>query len=379
MKKLLTFLILLSTVANIQAQPQQRRLHPFRFKQMARQMPAEWHASQEALNVADSVLKYQFPSGGWAKNHDWQAAPTGNKLRERQEVWAAIHSKDGVGSTIVNDATTTEMMLLAKVYGATRKKVYREAFLRGFNYLLEAQYPNGGWPQYYPFKPLNNEGQPFYSNRITFNDNAMVNVMLVLRDIGNDREPYTALKLTAKQKEQAKQAFDRGVQCILKTQIRKNGKLTVWCQQHDESTMEPAGARAYELPSFTGSGETPRILQLLMELPSPSPEVIASVTAAVEWLRAHAIRDMAIEHYTNQEGKHDTRLVHRFGTPLIWARYYDLDTEEPYVCDRDGIKQPALEYIGYERRNGYGWYGSSPKDILDAYPAWLKAATAQSE
>ena len=110
-----------------------------------------------------------------------------------------------------------------------------------------------------------------------------------------------------------------------------------------------------------------------MDLPEPSAEVVSAVTAAVEWLKAHAIRDMAIEYFTNRDGQPDRRLVHRFGAPLIWARYYDLDTEEPYVCDRDGVKQPALEYIGYERRNGYGWYGDGPQAVIDAYPAWIKA------
>ena len=372
MKRLLIILMTCALVTSVTAQRLPSK-HPKQFKRLARHMPAEWYSSQEALSVADSVMKYQFPSGGWAKNQDWHLPVSGKKLAERQEIINAIHSKEGVGSTIDNDATTTEMMLLAKVYAATGRKDCRKAFIRGLEYLVAAQYDNGGWPQYYPYKPLNNEGEPFYSDHITFNDNAMVNVMLVLRDIRDNRKPYTGLKLSDKQRNMAGQAFDKGVQCIISTQIRKNGKLTVWCQQHNEKTLEPAAARAYELPSFTGSGETPRILQLLMDLPEPSAEVVSAVTAAVEWLKAHAIRDMAIEYFTNRDGQPDRRLVHRFGAPLIWARYYDLDTEEPYICDRDGVKQPALEYIGYERRNGYGWYGDGPQAVIDAYPAWIKA------
>lgn len=345
--------------------------HPTRYKHLARKMNAEWYASDEARTVADSTLKYQFPSGGWAKNHDWHLPAEGSKLQERQEVWQQIHSESGVGSTIDNGATTTEMLLLAKVYAAQPQKKYRKAFIQGLNYLLEAQYDNGGWPQYYPFKPYNNEGHPFYSNHITFNDDAIYKVMLLLRAVYNDEKPFAALKLSDNDKERARQAFDRGIACILNCQIRKNGQLTVWCQQHDEKTLAPANARAYELASFTGSHETASLLHLLMSLPQPDERVITSVTAAVAWLKAHVIKDMTIEGFINAEGKRDRRLVHRFGSNT-WARYYDLETEEPYVCDRDGKPQPAMEYIGYERRNGYGWYGNQPQEIIDAYPAWME-------
>ena len=357
---------------------------PLRLKQLANQKDDAWFATADAIAVADSVVKYQFPSGGWAKNVDWHLPAEGKSLKARQEVWQQIHSESGVGSTIDNGATTTELTLLARVCRALnakgklskderrRLKTYGDTFQRGLDYLLTAQDPNGGWPQYYPFKPLNKEGHPFYSNHITFNDNAMANVMRLLRNVSESNKPFDGLQLTDnKYKVRAHEAFMRGIQCILDCQIKKDGKLTVWCQQHDEQTLEPAPARAYELPSFTGSHETPALLELLMSLPEPSDSVVHAVSAAVEWLQAHALRDMKVEAFTNADGKRDRRLVHHFGS-TTWARYYDLQTEEPYVCDRDGVPQPSLEYIGYERRNGYGWYGNEPQRIIDRFPKWLE-------
>lgn len=353
--------------------------HPQRFKHLARSMRAEWYASEEARQAADSALRYQYPIGGWAKNHDWHTLEDEQKTAERQAMIGQIARGESLGATIDNGATSSEMLLLAKVYAASiqpgskvKKKTalrYRDGFIRALGYLIEAQYDNGGWPQFYPLKPANNEGHPFYSDHITFNDDAMVNVMLLLRNIYEEKPPFDALQLSAQHKEQAQRAFDLGVECILNCQIKKNDMLTVWCQQHDEKTLLPAPARAYELASFTGSHETASILQLLMSLPQPSERVVQSVTAAVEWLKSHALRDVDVEWFTNKEGKRDRRLVHRFGHQT-WARYYDLVTEEPYVCDRDGKPQPSLEYIGYERRNGYGWYGNKPQDIIDAFPAW---------
>ena len=107
-----------------QSKPQHKGPHPVRFKQISRSMPKEWYATDEAMAAADSVIKFQFPSGGWGKNHDWHVAPEGKRVKERQEIWEQIHSKSGVGATIDNGATTTEMLLLAKVYSATGKKKY---------------------------------------------------------------------------------------------------------------------------------------------------------------------------------------------------------------------------------------------------------------
>ena len=343
---------------------------PMSFKNLLG-MKAEWFASQEARSTADSLLKYQFPSGGWAKNNDWNLPATGSALRERQEVLRQIASPDGTGATIDNGATTTEMVFLAKVYAATGRKEYRKAFLRGLDYLLEAQYDNGGWPQFYPLRPNGSDGRPPYYNHITFNDNAMFNVLTLLRSIYERQAPYDQLKIDGKYNERARTAFDKGIQCILRCQIRKDGRLTVWCQQHDEFTFLPAKARAYELPSFTASHETVSLLQLLMSLPEPGDSVVEAVSSAVEWLQAHAIRDMRMESFVNADGQRDRRLVHKFGSD-IWARYYDLQTEEPYVCDRDSRPQPSLEYIGYERRNGYSWYGTTPQHVIDRFPDWLK-------
>jgi PelA/Pel-15E family pectate lyase len=344
---------------------------PPTFRSVARSADDAWFATPDAAAIADTVLTYQFPSGGWAKNQRWNnLALTASEAADRAAQRAAMKG-DGVGPTIDNWATTSEMLYLAKIYRATGRKAYRAAFIRAIDYLLAAQYPNGGWPQYYPFKP-DHHGHRDYSTQITYNDNAMTNVMLMLRDVADNVAPYDALRLTTEQRDKARSAFNRGVECILATQIRNaRGELTVWCQQHDAETLQPAGARAYELPSYTGCKETVAILQLLMSLPDPSDEVVTAVTSAVEWLRSHAIHDRTVQRFTDAEGRRDYRLVPSPGAKLLWARYYDLDTELPYYCDRDGVKRSDISDIGHERRNGYGWLSDDTREVLDAYPTWI--------
>jgi pectinesterase len=253
------------------------------------------------------------------------------------------------------------MKFLARMFNKTKNQAYKDSFNRGLKFILDAQYDNGGWPMFYPLR------QGYYTH-ITFNDNAIINIMEMLRDINNNSPLYSSIT-SAGFLKRSKAAYKKGIDCILKTQIKVNGKLTVWCAQYDEKTLQPAKARTYELPSFSG-GESCGIIKFLMEISKPSPAIIKSVQGAVEWLDSHRIKNTRWDFFINSEGKRDRRIVSDPNAGDMWARFYDLETEQPFVCDRDGIKRKSLEEIGYERRTGYSWYTDAPKGVIDRYPAW---------
>ena len=321
---------------------------------VATQMPDDWYGSEDAVKIADQVLLYQRESGGWPKN-----LPMHQPLTDAEKE-ALKETGPGMEPTLDNDATTTEMKFMAKMYEKTEDPRYRRSFERGLDYLLGAQYDNGGWPQFYPLR-----GD--YYNRITYNDNAQVNIMNLLKEIF-DENPQYGFVATPETVVKARTAFNKGVDCILKTQIYVDGKPTVWCAQHDEFTLAPAKARSYELPSFSG-GESTGIVLLLMELPNPSPEVVASIEGAIQWFEEHKIEGIRVQNVIDSEGR-DRIVVSDPNAPAIWARFYDLDTQEPYFCGRDGIKKKTLAEIERERRTGYSYYVSTPQRALDAYPAW---------
>ena len=311
----------------------------------------------EAIRIADNVLLYQQITGGWPKNIYMAAELTDQERKD------ALKMKENVNlSTIDNRATITEMNYLARIYLATQDEKYKDAFLRGLQYLFEAQYENGGWPQFYP-RPKG------YYIHITYNDDAMINVMKLLRDITKAKAPYTFVPDAARQ--QAQVALDKGVECILKTQVKQNGKLTVWCAQHDRETLAPAKARAYELPSLSGQ-ESDDIVLFLMSLSKPTPEMIASIDAAIEWFKESEIKNIKKEYFTNADGKKDYRMVPCTDCEPLWARFYELETNRPFFCDRDGIKKYDISEIGYERRNGYSWYNNGGLKVLAKYKEWKK-------
>ena len=344
-------------------------------------------AQKTVQQMADSIVKYQMKSGGWPKNQSWLDGVDPKEAKE----W----KKSGVGSTIDNGATTSELATLARAVDQivvmqaenspwldtdllkVRRKNYTESFRRGVDYLLKMQYENGGFPQFYPVP----KGKD-YSSQITFNDNAMVNALKVLRDVAGDSLRFRNMAVDKGVRKKCMKAYERGIQCILLCQIRvdesgrvleldsplwKSGRLTVWCQQHDKQTLMPVKARSYELPSYTGQGETSAILDLLMDEPNPSPDVKAAVKGGVEWLEAHALKDIAVESFKNEEGRTDVRWVEKEGAPLLWARFYDLEKAEPMFCDRDGVPRKRISEIGYERRNGYQWGGETPRRVIERY------------
>lgn len=353
MKKLLTLLLVLtSVVVTVQAQRGRGgRNLPTHEKE-------DFYKTEEARRIGDQVLLYQRVTGGWPKNINMSRPLTDE---ERVQVLRDKERRDD--STTDNGATNMQMLYLAKLYQATQVERYKEGVLKAVEYLLSGQYENGGWPQFWP-------EMHGYQMHITYNDDAMVNTMNLLRAVAQQKDPYQGLADEAL-RQRCMRAFDKGVECILKTQMHnKEGRLTVWCQQHYRDNYEPAPARAYELPSYC-SMESASITKLLMSLPNPDERVKQAVHAAMAWFDKYKLTGLRIQRtgpWASMDG--DTKLVEDADAEPIWGRYYDLKYCEPYVCDRDGLPRRRLEDIGHERRNGYAWFGSRPAELYPTYDKW---------
>ncbi|MFV0588737.1 pectate lyase [Bacteroides reticulotermitis] len=360
MKKITFVFLTFFALSQLSAQETENYTQQKNYKEWVRIAPKfedSFFQTKEARRIGDNVLLYQQTTGGWPKNIYMPA-----ELDKKAYAAVLKDQKNVNESTIDNNATTTEIQYLARLFQATQDNKYKEAVLKGIQYLLDAQYANGGWPQFYP-RPTG------YYIQITYNDNAMVRVLNQLREIYENKAPYTFL--SDKIREQARTSFDKGIECILNTQVRQNGKLTVWCAQHDRETLEPCKARAYELPSLSGQ-ESDNIVLLLLSLPNPSERIINSIEGSIEWFKRSEIKGLQKEFFTNSDGKKDYRMVPCEDCPPLWARFYDLETNRPFFCDRDGVKRYDLSEIGIERRTGYSWYNSDGSKVLQKYEQWKK-------
>jgi PelA/Pel-15E family pectate lyase len=340
---------------------------------------AEFYRSPEALHTAETILSFQLPNGGWSKNLDMTGPPrlpgqsfTANNISRflgPDDFDKPANPNWNYAGTLDNDATNTELHFLARISTAhpgPDGEKFRKSFIQGIYYLLNAQYPNGGWPQVWPL-----EGG--YHDAITFNDNAVTESASLLHDASMGAGDYAFVP--ADLSKQAAAASDRAVAIILKCQLVVNGKKTVWAQQHDPLTLAPVAGRNFE-PAALSAGESADILVFLMKLPNPSPEVKASIEAGIAWLKANAIYGQAWVGGrrgppTNPPSAPTPR--HLEATPgagPIWARYYSLETGKPIFGDRDKTIHDSVDDLTLERRNGYAWYSGGPQSALDAYAGW---------
>lgn len=308
----------------------------------------------------ESILLWQRNNGGWGK----AVADLNlyNMAQTPEQKAAALASKNSIDTTIDNGHVVTELRWLLADYKTIQNPNYLAAAEKAIDWLFLAQYANGGWPQYYPDKSG-------YRHQITYNDNAIANVMNLMWDISKGKNNLELVNPTYKDK--AVTSFNKGIDIILQTQITYKGKKTVWCAQHDEVTLQPALARSYELPSFSGS-ESVGIVRILMLVEQPSTAVKQAVKDAVDWFNGAKLFDITTQKITDasQPSGQDVIVVSSPGN-VIWARFYDLVNNLPLFCGRDGIPKTTLAEIENERRVGYSWYGNWPNALIGSeYTNW---------
>lgn len=329
--------------------------------------PAAWYEGAEARHVADTIVSFQTPAGGWSKNQN-RAGPArlpgqryGNDAETMVQDPANFDAPNDQFWTFVgtldNDATTEEMRFLTRVSTALPGEdgaPYRESIVKGVRYLLAAQYPNGGWPQNWPLEGGFHDG-------ITFNDNAVARAAMLLQEVAESR---TYRFVPQSLRRDASAAVGKAVDLILAAQVKRDGKLLGWPQQVDPLTLEPISARNYE-PRSIASGETTDILIFLMNQPSPSPRIRASIDGGIAWLKQVALYDHAWEK-TGDEGR---KLFPRKGGGPLWSRNYDIISGQPIFGDKDRSIHDDVNEISIGRRNGYNWWVTVPQQAIDAYGA----------
>ena len=320
-----------------------------------------WYQTDEAARIADQVVLYQKDNGGWEKNLDMALMLT---QKEKNEISA---KKSDIRETTIDNRTTyTQIAYLAKVITGSLAKTtppnnfpkYKEAFNKSIDYLLASQYENGGFPQFFPLR------KGYYAH-ITFNDDAMIGVLKLFREVAKKDEDFKFVD--EERRAKTEKAVEKATPLILKLQVEIKGKKTVWAAQYDEFSLKPAAARKFEPISLT-AGESVGIVRFLMLDAHPSQEKIDAIESAIAWYKANQINGIRWERKNGENV-----VIKDKNAPPIWARFYEIETMKPIFIGRDSVIHYDVMQIEAERRNGYAWYISEPNELLEKdYPKWLE-------
>jgi len=270
-----------------------------------------------AVEVAHALARTQLASGGWDYRIEFD--PEMAKQWHYRGDWEKGDRDRGQRrntSTFDDNNSQSALRLLMRVDSALQRKdpEVRRAVEYGLGKLLEAQYPNGAWPQrhngeardpakYPVLKARYPESWPrsfpgaSYQEFYTFNDNAIRDVIMVLLEA---HRTYGDGKYLA--------AAKKGGDFILLAQMPE--PQPTWAQQYNLQ-MEPAWARRFEPASVTG-GESVGVIRTLLDLylHSGDERYLKPIAPAVAWFKRSQLPD----------GR--------------WARFYELRTNRPLYFTR---------------------------------------------
>ncbi len=309
---------------------------------------AAWFSRPETMSLAEVILSYQTPTGGWSKAIDYTQG-----IRPPGTHWT---SQSGAGwhycGTLDNRSTTEQIRFLAQLHSLKPHEKFQDATLRGIRWLLDAQFPTGGWPQVYPL-------EPGYHEAITLNDGAMMHAIQVLQDVGVGKRPYDWVNESIR--TEAANAVTKGIECLHRAQFLFEGKPTVWCAQHDPLSLEPIAARLKEPPSLSGS-ESADLIKFLMRDAPDLPATRNAILAAVAWFEAHKITGLK---YTKKEQGKTDYVFDTSSDEVRWARFYDLKTQQPiFAGGQDGVIYSTYSEMAKNNKVGYDYFTTRPKDII---------------
>jgi PelA/Pel-15E family pectate lyase len=268
---------------------------------------------QAAEKVAGALIWGQHRSGGWNYFIDFAGPVSTRHWYETigHNAWRMEEFQHYADNATFDDAGTSEaMQFLLRLYLEKRDPKYRPALEKAVNFVLDSQYPNGGWPQRWPYDP----NYPDYQKYITFNDDVAAEnikfLTMVYQSLGDTR---------------ARDAIERAMNIFLVTQ--QASPQAGWGLQHDLE-LKPAAARTYE-PKALATHTTGSNIKQLMNFYrlTGDRKYLARIPEALAWLES--VRLPADQVQGNRAyptfieiGTNRPLYVHRRGSNIVNGAYY---------------------------------------------------------
>jgi PelA/Pel-15E family pectate lyase len=294
-----------------------------------------YHATGDAYyydaaeQAAAALIAGQQDNGGWhyfidfggeASIRQWYATIGKNawRLEEFQHYW---------GNATFDDAGTSEaMQFLLRLYVEKHDPKYLPPVKKALSFVLDSQYPIGGWPQRFPLKTdFAHHGKPDYTSLITFNDDvAGENIKFLIycyQVLGGDARVYDAII--------------RAMNVYLVTQ--QAAPQAGWGLQYTLD-LKPTGARTYEPDALT-THTTAGNIRSLMDFYrlTGDAKFLSRIPEALDWLESVKLADDQVKggraYPTFIEiGTNKPLYVHRRGSNVVNGEYYaDYDSRNTII------------------------------------------------
>ena len=319
----------------------------------------------QAKRVANALIWGQLPCGGWNYVFDFAGE---NSLKEWYSTvgkagWRLEEFQHYYGNATYDDGGTMEAAtFLLRIYVEKNDPIYRPALEKVINFVLESQYPIGGWPQRYPLRydhPF--QGRADYSSFITLNDDVIPGIINFLTQC------YQALGM-----QNLKEPILRAMYLI--PSLQQGEPYAGWADQYTVEDLKPAHARSYE-PRAINTSTTSSMIHLLMnyyKLTADSRFLIG-IPAAIDYLETLPLSEELIE----RGGMAARRRNDPNSDSFIAARFIHPDTGEPQFVHREGSNVYNGRYFYDGNPEGtlahYGSFTSvNPKALREAYEAVKK-------
>lgn len=268
-----------------------------------------------ADRVAGALIYGQLPCGGWHYFIDFDPAGVQRYYDEFfSTCWGWQEYLHFYGNATFDDRVTaaaTEFLL--RLYDTTRDPKYRPPLMRALDFILDAQYANGAWPQRYPpMGEFRNQGRCDYTGCCTFNDGVIANNIAVLleaaRRLGSD--VY-------------RKAARRGMDFYILAQLP--GPQAGWAQQYGRD-VKPAWGRTFEIGTVCAGQTVENVNDLLgFYKITGDRRYLEPIPKALDWLDSAAL---------NTEG----------GAGWSHTFYYELGTNRPVYMRRIGATYKDIRF-----------------------------------
>lgn len=298
---------------------------------------------EAAEKVANVLIWGQLECGGWNYVFDFAGE---NSLKEWYETvgksgWRLEEFRHYYGNATYDDlGTISAAKFLLRMYVEKNDPAYKAPLEKVIHFILESQYPVGGWPQRYPLRydhPF--EGKEDYSSFITLNDDVTPEIIDFLIQC------YQAMGL-----QNIKEPIMRAM--YLTITLQQGEPYAGWADQYTVTDLKPAHARSYE-PRSVNTGTTVGMIYQMMEYYKLTADTrfLSGIPAAIKFLESQKLPETEVRKWHRKSDNPDEILVPRFIDP---------DTGKPlYVHRKGGNIYNGKYYIDQNIENTIAHYSSA--------------------